>query len=1062
MTWKSRGRSIFFLLVLAGGFFAMNGKAQILFGTISGTVRDPSGAVIPNARISIKNSATGVTRATTTNARGVYDAPGLSPGPYTVSASATGFKTAVQSHVTLTVGASQVVNYVLQVGEATQTVQVAGAAATVNLISSSLSNTVSQVPIVQLPLNGRDWTQLAQLTAGVVPIPVQNPNGLSTRGPGIQISISGSAPERNDYRLNGISINDSANNAPGSALGEDLGVDSIQEFSVLVGNYSAQYGRASGGIVNAITKAGTNQYHGDAYEFFRNDSLDAANFFDNSGNITKPQFQRNQFGASLGGPIRKGKAFFFVDYEGVRQNLGVTNVSDTLTASARTGALTAADGGPVTVNPSIAKILPLYPLPNGALLSPDVGVFNFPVAQVSTENYLTSRLDDAISNKDSVFGAFVYDKGDVTAPDAFDEVELPTNSENVDVTVQETHIFSPTLINIARGGYVRAAVESGEQFALPNEPLLSDPSLATVPGGTLAGISVAGLYSLTGGTGSGPGPNIFYWNSFQGSDDLALTKGDHSLKFGASFERDQSNMSAPACPDGAWTYNSIADFLSNNAFELAAPLPSDLGNYLGLRDSILGAYAQDDWRARPNLTLSLGMRYEMSTVPHDSFNRDYSLHTLTASTVTQGPLFNNPTYLGFSPRVGIAWDPFHNGKTSVRAGFGIYNDLPLAYYFLTRNINVTPFANNGAILNPGVGSFPTAGYSELTATTLRTQYVQQNPDRPYVYHWDFDVERQLRSNMVLSVAYMGERGIHLIDNQDNINTTIATQTPAGLVFPPVATSTVVNPNFGEIQAAQFQDQTFYDALDVQLNQHLSHGVSFTAAYTWEKAMDYSDSIFSGGEFENSIANPYPLDMFYNYGLADYNIPQRFVFSGTWDVPTPSSFRGPVKAVLGGWEVGSIITAEAGDPFSVELTNDQAETQAAPGASFTPGQRPNVVLGCGPLTTGNPNAYVNTSCFSFPALGTLGDLQRNGLAGPGLAEWDFSLMRNFKISKLGEAGNLQFRAEFFNILNRANFDPPDQTSYSIYNSTGQINAGAGELTTTALAQREIQFALKLMF
>ncbi|MGH9326570.1 MAG: hypothetical protein ACRD2B_07805, partial [Terriglobia bacterium] len=459
----------------------------------------------------------------------------------------------------------------------------------------------------------------------------------------------------------------------------------------------------------------------------------------------------------------------------------------------------------------------------------------------------------------------------------------------------------------------------------------------------------------------------------------------------------------------------------------------------------------------PNLTLSLGMRYEMSTVPHDSFGRDYSIHTLTAtpSTVTRGPLFNNPTYLGFSPRVGLAWDPFHNGKTSVRAGFGIYNDLPLAYIF-HRDTSTTPFYKAGSIRKIPTGAFPSGCYSLLGPTTIRGQFAQQNPDRPYVMHYDFDVQRQLMSNMVLSVAYMGERGIHLLRAFNQFDTVIPTQTPAGLVFPPTtsAASVVFNPNFGRIQGFTFDNQAFYDALDVQLTQHMSHGLSFTAAYTWEKSMDYTDALFTANEFNTTTDSPYPLDLFYNYGVADYDIPQNFIFSGTWDVPTPSSWTGPAKAVLGGWEVGSIITAQSGEPFTATLSGDPAGTKSA-----QPAERPNAVPCSGGLTTGNPNAYINTSCFSFPAAGTLGDEQRNALEGPGLADWDFSLMRNFKISKLGEAGNLQFRAEFFNILNRADFAPPP---HGIYNSAGHIIAGAGEITSTAEAQREIQFALKLMF
>src|SRR5487761_1146305 len=409
---NSKG-ALFELALLAaltlGFFITTSARAQVVGATLSGTVTDPSGAVIPSAKIAIMNTATGVTRDVTSNSAGLYNAPNLLPGPYSVTVSKSGFSTVVRSGIVLTVGASQVLNVALQVGKVTNQVQVTGAAPTVQLASSSIRNVVNGVTVRQLPLNGRSWSDLAKLQIGVNGIVTQPSFAVGAdrgnRGFGAQLTVSGQRPVQNNYRLDGVSLNDYSNGGPGSVLGGNLGVDAIQEFSVITTNQSAEYGMTAGGVVNAITKSGTNQFHGSAYEFIRNDAFDAANFFVNFNQLPKPSFRRNQFGASAGGPIQKDKTFIFGDYEGIRQSEGFAYTDTVPSAAARTGNLTS---GPVAVDPAAAKYLGFYPLPNGTV-SGDTGQYGFVSNQIISENFWTARFDHTFSSKDTMYAAYQYD-----------------------------------------------------------------------------------------------------------------------------------------------------------------------------------------------------------------------------------------------------------------------------------------------------------------------------------------------------------------------------------------------------------------------------------------------------------------------------------------------------------------------------------------------------------------------------------------------------------------------------------------------------------------------------
>src|SRR5580693_9288197 len=424
--------------------------AQVAGATLTGTVKDSAGGYIPNSQVVITDVATGVTRTVSADGAGLYAAPNLLPGTYEIRVTATGFSTEVQKGVTLTVGAQQVLDFTMRIGQVSQTVEVTSEAPTVELTSSELGATVNSTTVRELPLNGRSWTDLANLQPGVVAATSHAKVDVN-RGYGAQLSISGARPQQNNYRLDGISINDYSNGGPGSVIGQNLGVEAIQEFSVLTSNYSAEYGKTSGGVVNAVTRSGTNSFHGSAYEFLRNSALDARNFFDGA---TVPPFKRNQFGASAGGPIRKDRIFIFGDYESIRQSLAVTHLWTVLSPAARAGNL--AGQAHFTPDPMVLKYIGLDPLPNEGLVGDgNQGLYRVVGQQVVNENYFTIRVDQRLSEKDSLFETYSFDNSPSVHADDLGNVLLHDVAKRQFIALEESHLFSPTLVNTIRFGFVR-------------------------------------------------------------------------------------------------------------------------------------------------------------------------------------------------------------------------------------------------------------------------------------------------------------------------------------------------------------------------------------------------------------------------------------------------------------------------------------------------------------------------------------------------------------------------------------------------------------------------------
>ena len=1030
--------------------------AQIAGGNISGVVSDPSGASIPQAKIVLTNLATQIVRTLNTNLEGFYAAPNLLPGEYEAVVSAEGFKPQV-ARLTMAIGEEQELNFALWIGSVDQTMDVEGPAAGIELATSALGAVVNRKAIEELPLNGRSWTDLSILEPGVVLIEAQPSytagNGRGNRGFGAQLAISGGRPQQNNYRLDGVSINDYSNGGPGSVLGGNLGVDAIQEFSIFTGAYSAVYGKVSGGVINAITRSGTNGFHGSAYEFLRNSVLDARNFFDKN---SPPPFRRNQFGGSAGGPLVKNKTFVFADYEAIRQSTGVTNVVTTPSPAARRGILSTGD---VAVDPAAARYLAFYPLPNALLGRGDTGLFTFVGQQVANEDFVTTRIDHQFSDRDRLFGSYRFDDARFTVPDSLNTELVGSATRNQMAVLEESHIFSASTLNSMRFGISRSVARNDESIRALI-PEAADLSLGATPGQAAASVTVPGLTAFSGGLG-GTGAYLYHYTSIQIYDDLFHTHGLHSLKFGFALERMRDNIRAFGIPNGQFVFGSLPGFLTNQptSFQLGS---AESSTPRGLRQTLAAGYIQDDWRIRPNMTVNLGLRYEMTTVPNEVDGKLSVLRNIGDAKPHLGdPYFDNQTLRNFEPRAGFSWDPFGDGRTAVRSGFGIYDVLPLPYEFQLLSSLAAPFYAIGTVSNPPPGSFPAGTAQVLGASTFAQAYIEPRPHRNYVMQWTFNVQRNVTKDLAVTIAYAGSRGIHQPFRTDDVNVVLPERTAAGYLWPsPAGSGTVVNPNNGQIRGLFWDGTSAYDALETRAARRFHQGFQIQVSFTWSKSIDTGSSTLVGNAFSNGINGLPWYDLKLGRSVSDFNIPRVAVIHGIWELPFAKSSRGIARAVLGGWQISAIFKALDGIPFTPQIAGDPLGQKSAATIDF-----PNrvTVPGCGSaVNPGNPGHYIRTECFTFPAPATLlGNSGRNNLTGPGLVNADLSVVKSIPIRSVSDRFEAQLRAEFFNPLNRSNFLPP-LNNLKLFDAAGSPVASAGLLDTTATPSRQIQFALKLVW
>ena len=1077
--------------------------AQSGNATLQGRVTDATGAAVPNANIHVTSELTGIARDVVANDDGLYSAPNLPASRYKVSATAPGYGTKVAPGVTLTVGEVHDLDISLSVAAADVTVTVETSSNQVNTVDTSVQGVIDGKQTRDLPLNGRDWTTLATLNTGVSQVLTQYAGAATattrlSRGLGAQMTIGGNRPQQNSYRLDGININDYANGGPGSVSGATLGVDAVEEFSVITSDAPAQYGRMSGGVINSITRQGSSAFHGSAFDFLRNSVFDSRSYFDPVGG-GEPSFRRNQLGGTIGGPIVKDKTFFFFNYEGYRQAQGVTLQSTVLSPSARSGLVTCTQaaagstqnkncltgpGGTVappgaagvqqlTVNSGVLPYLALFPIPNGNV-SGNSGIFNFLTTQKSNEDFSTIHLDHNFSQKDSLHGTLLYDTATLDSADSTDTLYDEAISRRTTASLEEVHIFSSRLANSFRLGYDRSVAIAPNQKSVINATA-DNPSLSYYTGKTVGQLIVSGLTTVQGGSGS-VGTNAFHYNSYQLYDDASYFIGKHSISFGGAFEWDQNNTLGGVLPNGEWNFGSINNFLTNvpTFFEGGVPgtpvIPHDL------RQTIYAGYVQDSWKFLTNLTINLGLRYEMATNTTETRGRLGSLPTPTSPAAVPVNSFfsNNPTTKNVEPRIGVAWDPYHNGKTVISASSGLYDILPLNYLLQLQVISSAPSYEEGRVTYSGAagsGLFPVSPFYKTTPL-LREIYTPPNAPRSYVIQSNLSLQQQLTQNTVLQVVYITSHGVREVFSTNDINNVpYLGQDPSGNYYWPDLTKVtgaaraalILNPAVGTESDTFFAGSSLYNSLQASLSYNAPKGITGKIAYTWSHSIDDSSSAVSGASFSNSVSGLPSFDMRLNRADSDFDL--RNVLSANAVAPLPDiKSGGAFASVLRHWTFNNIINVRSGIPFTPIIGGDPLGLLGSQPFDF-----PDRIVHSRSCTNGHNVNYIDTSCFAFPTTYAyapgfngprIGTSRRNTLDGPGLFFWTTGLMKDQPITEHVRA---QIQIQAFNVSNHTNFANPASAQTQIYNVSGALSSTAGVITgPTATQGRQLQFAMKIIF
>ncbi len=1043
--------------------------------SLSGRVLDQTGAAISGASVTATNLDTALARSTVTDKAGRYELPALPVGRYEIRATKDGFAEQIRTGISLVVGQDATADLSLQVGKVTEQVKVESNVPVVNTSTQDISGLVGEREIKTLPLNGRSYDLLLTLNPGIVNFTSQKTGGVgvSNSSTGNNFSVSGNRPQQNLFLLNGIEFTGAAENnmTPGGPSGELLGVDSVREFNVLRDTYGAEYGKHPGGQVDIVTQSGSNQWHGSVYEFLRNSALNARNYFDPPG--TTPPFQRNQFGAALGGPVQKDKTFFFVNYEGFVQNLHQTSVAFVPSLASRAKAA-----------PDVQPLLNLWPTPTASDPTFNgISAYSSSPLQTIRENYGTARLDHNFSSQDTFSAIYTIDDGHDFTPTIADpySTDILTLREQV-ASLEETHIFSPTLLNIARFGYSRAGYFfTGEPT--PGTPaasvpgfLLGDPVGAVVVGGSAASNPQAQI----GLAGSNNGSNLTVArNLYTYEDQVSWTHGVHQFSFGAWFQQFQSNETLALSQYGQATFTSLATFLTGvTSSFLYDPAPTEM-NWRSLFGAL---YAQDTIRMSPRLTLTLGFRDEFSTGWNEAHGRAAN-YTFSDGVISSEPRIasssftvNNAKFLP-QPRIGLAWSPFQ-GSTVVRAGFGIYNDLQDALgYRMDQN---APFNPTYSIASLPVSQLPINPALPVPAKALLVPGgVQPNLQMPTLISYSLRIEQALTPNTSFTMAYVGSHGYHQLIGVDanepvpvicpaspcpavypaNFPAPLAgSPVPAGTYYIPAGTPRA-NPSLANTWTWFSEGDSSYNALQLDLNHRFSNNLSFRATYTWSKALDDGDSLnqTTAGNAPGLVANPYNIRA--DWGLATYDVRNLASISTVYALPFgmgkryANGLNGVANGFVSGWSVTSIVELQSGFPFTPQLSynpSNNGDTRN-PVRPFT---NPDFT---GSVITGNPAQWFNPAAFLQPPAnsGFYGNLGRDTLIGPGLETWDFSAIKDTPIH---ERATLQFRAEIFNLMNHTNFNTPNLI---VFTPSG-VSGTAGAITSTATTARQVQFALKLLW
>jgi hypothetical protein len=1089
-------------LALLGGvlsllsLFSIRVQAQgTSTATVVGTVTDSSGAAVVGATVQAKNVGTGGIQTAMTDAQGRYRIPNMNIGRYDIDASNPGFQPVVRPNITLTVGSEPVVDFTLQVGQAQQAITVQGDVSLVETQSAAVGALVESTQMRELPLNGRNYTQLIALEPGVTQIVTGAPAaGSSFAGNGVKYTIAGSRPSNTVWLLDGQDLLGWWRNVPGAGgLGSALGVEAIAEFQLLTNTYSTQFG-GNGAVVNASSRSGTNDFHGSAFEFLRNNVMEARNFFDRN---SPPAFRRNQFGGSIGGPIKKDKIFVFGNYEGLRSTQVITNIAtvpDQCAHQFLSSTLTPGIcGTPVARNPdpviasAIANTMALWPntafneLPASGGLGSGTGQTSTLSTTIGSEDYYLARLDYNISEKDALFVRYIYDHANRTAPA---NATLPfwpevDHSRGNFIQLQYRRIVSANIVNLARAGFDRPyeeATDVGSPTVSNGVVAAGDASVAGVHPlqfyGTSAGRVDGVIGAFSGVSSLGPAcclPFYLVPNRFSFGDDVIWTSGSHSIKLGATATRFRENTFTVLNQTPAWTFASLAAFEAGTPVSVAGQVSdaqspqSGLGSFRDWRYMVYAFYAEDQWKIGKKLTANIGLRYAPTSIITMARRPAYMLLNPFAANQPWVPetqeTEKNPSLKNWDPRIGLAYDPFPSHKTSIRAGFGVFHNVmytsdlnswfqpPLLFAAQTTGLTYpTPLTNIPAATDPNAVVIPTNGSLSIQGNG---QYWGIHATA-YQMQWNISLQQEIMANTVATVAYIGTHYVHGV-GQTDINSPLpcvqtAGQVPSGPYLLQSATGCFYNgaptytssaapgalPNarVDQLYNSMLIGDTLSDAHYEGLQANLNR--RFSRGFQAQVSYTFSKAIDNAsGAFGPNGGGAASQTFNVAADRGLANFDRRNNFRVSAIYDIPYHKGGLSGALLSGWELTGIYTYLSGYP-----SNPSSAASRVFNGTGSPNGRPDVVAGCD-LYSGfrTLNAWFNTSCFSLQALGTYGNAGRDIIIGPNLWNLDNSLIRDFNVRKISENFKIQFRAEAFNIFNHPSFQNPNTT----------IFAGGGTLT-----------------
>jgi hypothetical protein len=1010
-------------------------------GRITGIVQDSSGAALSGVKVIAEQTPTGLRRSVTSDAGGRFVIPQLPPAEYRVRAELQGFRPLVRELLTLSIGEAIDLELVMQIGAFEQEITVKDRPSMVNTQTSELSFLVGEKAMSELPLNGRNYTDLALLQPAVVAYPLRD--GGSVVAHGLAMSMNGRDPRSNVYLLDGTPQNDFTNGPAGSAAGTVLGLEAVREFRIELSSYSAEFGRNSGGQVNALTKSGTNAVHGSLYYFHRNDNLDARNFFDGE---TRPEFRRHQYGGSLGGPIRREKTFYFATYEALREELGRTISTVVPDANARNGILPGPGGSTIQipVNEKVKPYLNEFPLPNGPNRGGGLAVYNFGFAQDLRQDFGQGRIDHYFNSANQSFVRYTADDASQQLPTDYPQFPRAFLSRNMFTTLEHRWIQSASTTHTFRGSFSRTQIQ---QAVEANTATQLQPFISTRP--------LVGNLDIGGMPRWGPQTSVdvrLTQNVIGGEYGMAHIRGKHLLKLGGMSERYRDNMVNPTFSLGIHTFTDLQRFLLGQSQRFLGLSPGgQFDRYW--RFTLFGFYAQDEWRVSRRFTINGGLRYEFSTMPRERYNRDSALINLTDASPTVGPLYQNPTYTNLSPRAGFAWDVFGDSKLSLRGGYSLFFNTNNQQHLIVTVTN-PPYTPRVSIANP---AFPAPDFSGGVGNTMRP--IQWDIESPRTHVYNLMLERQLPWDMLLSAGVTGSRGMRLWRSGD-YNTAIPTVQPDGSLFWP-AGARRRNPNFGVIELKTSDGDSWYNAAVFELRKRFSNGLSAQASYTFSRNLDttQASTFFSDATNGTTSAMPEGPGFNYNKGLADYHAKHNFVANFVWQLPLG---KGPW---LSGWQLAGIVNVRSGSPITLFVQRNRSRSlwqpSVAPGIGF---DRPSMAPGYTHESAilGRPEQWVDPKAFVLQPAGSLGNLGRGALIGPDLRTFDLSLMKNLALTRISETAQLQFRVETFNLANRANFGPPSLVAFAGDRDNEAPLGSLGLIRSTVTTARQIQLGLRVTF